>query len=159
PARRPLYALPHRDPPRDAERPDPVREVEDAGEDTDREPRKHERVGHEPVHVRVSDFGVEEVVLEARRPHVPADEEEADDAGEPLERVEPGGEVVVTEGVVELGLTDAHEAVRAVEEERPPDEQDLDGEEDLPRDRTDPTDEPLEALAAGQDEGVLKEDV
>src|SRR5262249_14506145 len=87
------------------------------------------------------------------------DEEERDDAGESLERVEPGAEVVVAERVIELRLPDPHEAVGAVEEERSPDEEDLRREEDLTRDRADPAHEILEALATGQDEAVLEEDV
>ena len=43
-----------------------------AGEDADDVGGEPERVGHDVVHVRVRDLGVKEVVLQARRPDVPA---------------------------------------------------------------------------------------
>ena len=100
-----------------------------------------------------------EVEREPQRVDVPGDEDERDDAADPLQRVEEAVAIGEVRRGAEVGARHHDEAVERVIEDRRPQHGDLDREENRNRNRRDAGDELIELRAAAEDEGVLEVDV
>src|SRR6266481_711803 len=106
-----LRALAHGEPPGDAEREDAVAEVEHRRQDAEQVEREPPRIGEDRVHQRVVDLRVVEVEREPQRVDVPGDEDEGDDAADPLQHVEEAVAIGEVRRGAEVGARHHDEAV------------------------------------------------